>query len=90
MYYKQQNWYLIDGKGQTLGGLATIITSLLKGKNKPQYYPALSAILTGLVCFVSFKLIPLDLAAPAAILLSLLSYILIKSLLHDVISQPSN
>ena len=38
--YKNRNWYLIDCKGQTLGRLATFITSLLKGKNKPQYHPA--------------------------------------------------
>ena len=28
--YKNRNWYLIDCKGQTLGRLATNITSLLK------------------------------------------------------------
>ena len=39
--YKNSNWYLIDCKGQTLGRLATIITSLLKGKIKPQYHPSL-------------------------------------------------
>jgi large subunit ribosomal protein L13 len=38
--YKNRNWYLIDCKGQTLGRLATLITSLLKGKNKPQYHPS--------------------------------------------------
>jgi large subunit ribosomal protein L13 len=38
--YKNRNWYLIDCKGQSLGRLATIITSLLKGKNKSQYHPA--------------------------------------------------
>jgi large subunit ribosomal protein L13 len=38
--YKNRNWYLIDCKGQTLGRLATIITSLLKGKIKPQYHPS--------------------------------------------------
>lgn len=38
--YKNQNWYIIDCKGQTLGRLATIITSLLKGKIKPQYHPS--------------------------------------------------
>ena len=37
---KNRNWYLIDCKGQTLGRLATLITSLLKGKNKPQYHPS--------------------------------------------------
>ena len=38
--YKNRNWYLIDCKGQTLGRLATLITSLLKGKLKPQYHPS--------------------------------------------------
>nr|ULD16225.1 ribosomal protein L13 [Cylindrotheca closterium] len=38
--YKNRNWFLIDCKGQTLGRLATLITSLLKGKIKPQYHPA--------------------------------------------------
>ena len=38
--YKNRNWYIIDCKGQKLGRLATIITSLLKGKVKPQYYPS--------------------------------------------------
>jgi large subunit ribosomal protein L13 len=39
--YKNRNWYLIDCKGQTLGRLATIITSLLKGKVKPYYNPSI-------------------------------------------------
>nr|QXV92870.1 ribosomal protein L13 [Nitzschia anatoliensis] len=38
--YKNRNWYLIDCKGQTLGRLATSITSLLKGKVKSQYHPS--------------------------------------------------
>ena len=38
--YKNRNWYLIDCKGQTLGRLATRISGLLKGKNKPQYHPS--------------------------------------------------
>ena len=38
--YKNRNWYLIDCKGQSLGRLATVITSLLKGKIKPQYHPS--------------------------------------------------
>ena len=39
--YKNRNWFVIDCKGQTLGRLATLITSLLKGKIKPQYHPAI-------------------------------------------------
>jgi len=41
--YKNRNWYLIDCKGQSLGRLATIITSLLKGKIKPQYHPSVDS-----------------------------------------------
>lgn len=39
--YKSRNWYVLDCKGQNLGRLATIITSLLKGKIKPQYHPSI-------------------------------------------------
>ena len=38
--YKNRNWFIIDCKGQSLGRLATTITSLLKGKVKPQYHPS--------------------------------------------------
>ena len=38
--YENRNWHLIDCNGQTLGRLATIISGLLKGKNKSQYYPS--------------------------------------------------
>lgn len=38
---KARNWYVIDCKGQTLGRLATSVTSLLKGKIKPQYHPSI-------------------------------------------------
>jgi large subunit ribosomal protein L13 len=39
--YKNRNWFIIDCKGQKLGRLSTIIVSLLKGKNKPNYYPSM-------------------------------------------------
>ena len=39
--YKNRNWFIIDCKGQSLGRLATTITTLLKGKIKPQYHPAI-------------------------------------------------
>ena len=39
--YKNRNWFIIDCKGQSLGRLATTITSLLKGKVKPHYYPSI-------------------------------------------------
>jgi len=38
--HKNRNWFLIDCKEQNLGRLATLITSLLKGKIKPQYHPS--------------------------------------------------
>jgi large subunit ribosomal protein L13 len=38
--YKNRNWFIIDCKGQSLGRLATTITTLLKGKIKPQYHPS--------------------------------------------------
>ena len=39
--YKNRNWFVIDCEGQTLGRLATIITTLLKGKIKPHYHPSI-------------------------------------------------
>jgi len=39
--YKNRNWFIIDCKGQKLGRLSTIIVTLLKGKNKPNYYPSM-------------------------------------------------
>lgn len=38
--YKNRNWFVIDCEGQTLGRLATIVTTLLKGKTKPYYHPS--------------------------------------------------
>ena len=35
----ERKWHLIDVEGQTLGRLATEISRLLRGKNKPQYTP---------------------------------------------------
>ncbi len=39
--YQNRNWFLIDCKNQKLGRLATVITSLLKGKVKPDYSPSI-------------------------------------------------
>lgn len=33
----QRNWYIVDAEGKTLGRLATVIASTLRGKNKPAY-----------------------------------------------------
>lgn len=38
--YKNRNWFIIDCKGQKLGRLSTIITTILKGKIKPHYIPS--------------------------------------------------
>ena len=35
----QHNWYVVDANGLTLGRLATVVASLLKGKHKPTYTP---------------------------------------------------
>jgi len=39
--YKTRKWFLIDCNQQKLGRLATIISQLLNGKLKPEYYPSL-------------------------------------------------
>ena len=39
--YKNRNWFLINCKGQKLGRVATIITTLLKGKIKPHFSPSI-------------------------------------------------
>ena len=36
---KNQQWYLVDAEGYTLGRLATQIASILRGKNKPYFAP---------------------------------------------------
>lgn len=38
--YKNRNWFILDCEGQKLGRLATVISGLLKGKNKPNYHPS--------------------------------------------------
>lgn len=39
--HKNRNWFLIDCKGQSLGRLATVVATLLKGKVKPYYHPSI-------------------------------------------------
>jgi len=34
-----RNWILIDAKGKTLGRMASVIASLLRGKHKPEFAP---------------------------------------------------
>jgi large subunit ribosomal protein L13 len=36
----QRDWYVVDARGQTLGRLATRVASVLRGKHKPIYSPA--------------------------------------------------
>jgi large subunit ribosomal protein L13 len=39
--YKNRSWFIINCEGQTLGRLATVVTTLLKGKTKPHYHPSI-------------------------------------------------
>jgi large subunit ribosomal protein L13 len=34
-----RNWWVIDAEGQTLGRLAAQVSTVLRGKNKPQFTP---------------------------------------------------
>nr|WCH56382.1 ribosomal protein L13 [Hypnea sp.] len=36
---KEQKWYLVDAKKQTLGRISTYIAKILKGKHEPTYTP---------------------------------------------------
>lgn len=36
----ERNWYVVDAEGQTLGRLASRIATILRGKHKPQFSPA--------------------------------------------------
>lgn len=33
----KRNWHIVDANGKTLGRLASVVASVLKGKNKPIY-----------------------------------------------------
>lgn len=35
----ERKWLIVDAKGQTLGRLASVIASLLRGKHKPEFTP---------------------------------------------------
>lgn len=35
----ERAWHLVDAEGQTLGRLATVVATLLRGKHKPTYTP---------------------------------------------------
>ena len=35
----ERKWHIVDAEGQTLGRLASEISHVLRGKNKPQYTP---------------------------------------------------
>lgn len=35
----EKKWYLIDGKGKTVGRVATRIANILRGKDKPHFTP---------------------------------------------------
>ena len=35
----ERKWYVVDADGCTLGRLASVVASVLRGKNKPQFTP---------------------------------------------------
>lgn len=35
----KKEWFVVDAEGQTLGRLATLVASTLRGKNKPTFTP---------------------------------------------------
>ncbi|HEX3044536.1 MAG TPA: 50S ribosomal protein L13 [Bacillota bacterium] len=35
----ERKWYVIDANGKTLGRLATVVASMLRGKHKPTFTP---------------------------------------------------
>jgi large subunit ribosomal protein L13 len=35
----ERSWFVVDAEGKTLGRLASVIASVLRGKNKPQWAP---------------------------------------------------
>ena len=39
----ERNWVVVDAQGQTLGRLASKIAAVLRGKNKPNFSPAVDA-----------------------------------------------
>ncbi|MBN3490908.1 50S ribosomal protein L13 [Acholeplasma equirhinis] len=38
-----RKWYVVDAEGKTLGRLATVVASVLRGKHKPTYTPHVDA-----------------------------------------------
>ncbi|HLS99975.1 MAG TPA: 50S ribosomal protein L13 [Acholeplasma sp.] len=39
----ERKWYIVDAEGKTLGRLATVVASVLRGKHKPTYTPHVDA-----------------------------------------------
>ncbi len=37
---RQRLWFVVDGTGQRVGRLASVIATVLQGKHKPFYHPA--------------------------------------------------
>ena len=37
----EKKWYVVDAEGQTLGRLASEVAKVLRGKNKPEFFPRL-------------------------------------------------
>ena len=38
----QQQWFLIDAEGQSLGRVCTRVADLLRGKDRPDFTPSLN------------------------------------------------
>lgn len=38
--YSARKWYLIDANNKPVGRIATVISTLLQGKHKPEYHPS--------------------------------------------------
>ena len=42
-HYTEKKWYIIDASEKPLGRLSTIVASVLQGKHKLDYHPAVDA-----------------------------------------------
>lgn len=38
-YEVDRKWFVVDAEGKTLGRLATVVASILRGKHKPEFTP---------------------------------------------------
>ena len=40
--YCTKNWYIVDATNKPVGRIATVISTLLQGKHKPDYHPSIN------------------------------------------------